>query len=272
MWDWQEYLIMTLSLDRAQAIVTGGASGLGYATAARVIAQGGRVALLDSARAQGEQAAQSLGDRASYVHCDVTLEDSVQQALATSVEQLRGINLAVNCAGVTSGQRVVGRDALLPAETFKRVVDINLVGTFLVCRAAAAAMQHNQPADKEGARGVIVNTASAAAFDGQVGQVPYAASKGAVASMTLPLAREFAAFGVRVVTIAPGIFATPMFERFAEPLRESLVADTPFPKRAGRPEEFAALVEHIYTNPMLNGTVIRLDGALRLPPGSGVAS
>lgn len=259
---------MALTVATAKAIVTGAASGLGYAVAEHIVARGGRVALFDVERDRGERAAQVLGERALFVACNVGSEDSIQQAMVSAVKHFNGISLAVNCAGIVTGQRVVGRDDLLPAESFRRVIDINLTGTFLVCRAAAAAMQHNATVGADGERGVIVNTASVAAFEGQAGQVAYAASKGGVAAMTLPLAREFAAFGVRVVTIAPGVFATPMFESFPQAVREGLVSDTPFPGRAGQPKEFAALVAHIYENPMLNGELIRLDGALRLPPKS----
>lgn len=259
---------MTLSLDSARAIVTGGASGLGFAVAQRIAGQGGHVVLADVDDARGAYSAERLGKQTLFVRCDVASEESVSRAVAQAVEHLRGITLAVNCAGVLSAQRVVGRDELISPDVFRRVIDINLTGTFFVCRATAYAMQHNAPQGEDGERGVIVNTASVAAFEGQIGQVPYAASKGGVASMTLPMAREFAAFGVRVVTIAPGVFRTPMFERFPEPVRDGLAGDTPFPKRAGQPEEFACLVEHIYQNPMLNGEVIRLDGALRMPPKS----
>ncbi|MCU7842887.1 MAG: SDR family NAD(P)-dependent oxidoreductase [Candidatus Thiodiazotropha sp. (ex Monitilora ramsayi)] len=257
-----------MSIEMATAVVSGGASGLGYAVAKTVIAKGGQVALLDVDRESGEQAARTLGERALFTYCDVTSEESINQAVSDTLEQFGQISLTVNCAGIVTGQRVVGRDELMPADDFKRLIDINLTGTFLVCRAAANVMQFNAPQGKDNERGVIVNTASIAAFDGQIGQVSYAASKGGVASMTLPLAREFAAFGVRVVTVAPGVFATPMFDRYAESTRHDLVADTPHPLRAGDPDEFAALVVHIYENPMLNGEVIRLDGALRLPPKS----
>ena len=259
---------MALSFETVTAIVTGGASGLGYAVADEIIKKGGRAALLDVDRERGEQALQTLGGRAIFNYCDVTSEDSIHQAVSEAVKEFEQITLAVNCAGIVAGQRVVGRDELTSVEDFKRVIDINLTGTFLVCRAVANAMQHNHPIGEDNARGVIINTASVAAFEGQIGQVPYAASKGGVASMTLPLAREFAAFGVRVMCIAPGIFHTPMFDSFPEPVQEGLVADTPYPKRAGQPAEFADLVAHIYENSMLNGEVIRLDGALRMPPKS----
>ena len=259
---------MALSIETATAVVSGGASGLGYAVAKAVLKKGGKVALLDVDRERGEQATKTLGERALFTYCDVTSEESINQAISDVIEQNGQITLTVNCAGIVTGQRVVGRHELMPADDFKHLIDINLTGTFLVCRAAANVMQFNDPKGEDNERGVIVNTASIAAFDGQIGQVSYAASKGGVASMTLPLAREFAAFDVRVVTIAPGVFATPMFDRYPEPTRHGLVGETPYPQRAGDPDEFAALVAHIYENPMLNGEVIRLDGALRLPPKS----
>ncbi|MCG8485913.1 MAG: SDR family NAD(P)-dependent oxidoreductase [Chromatiales bacterium] len=260
---------MALSLETATAVITGGVSGLGYAVAKLIVKKGGQVALLDLDRERGAQAAQALGDRALFTYCDVTSEERIDQAVAETIEQFGEISLTVNCAGIVSGHRVVGREEVISVDDFKRHIDINLTGTFLVCRSVANAMQFNQPRGEDKARGVIVNTASIAAFDGQIGQVSYAASKGGVASMTLPLAREFAVFGVRVVAIAPGVFATPMFGRYPESARQGLVADTPYPQRAGDPDEFAALVAHIYENPMLNGEVIRLDGALRMPPKIG---
>ncbi len=259
---------MLNSLTEVRAVVTGGASGLGRAVAEYLVVHGGQVALLDLDVEQGVQAAALFGDLAIFQQCDVTSESDVSGAIASAVEEFGAINLAVNCAGVATAQRVVGQKQLHPLADFQRLLEINLVGSFLVSQAAANAMQQNEPYSADGERGVIVNTSSVAAFEGQIGQVAYAASKGGVAAMTLPLAREFAAFGVRVMTIAPSVFSTPMFDSLPDDVCVGLVADTPFPKRAGNPEEFAALVAHIYQNPMLNGEVIRLDGAQRMPPQS----
>jgi 3-hydroxyacyl-CoA dehydrogenase / 3-hydroxy-2-methylbutyryl-CoA dehydrogenase len=256
---------MALGLESARALVTGGASGLGRAVAERVIAAGGKVAVLDIDQENGDATARELGERALYLHTDVTSERSVDAAIAWAVDAFGSITLAVNCAGVAQGGRLLGRDGPMPSEAFERVLDINLVGTFRVCRAAANAMQHNGGHD-DGERGVIVNTASIAAYEGQIGQVAYAASKGGIVSMTLPLARELGAFGIRVVTIAPGVFHTPFFDRLSEPRRSTLIDATPFPGRPGRPREFADLVAHVYENPMFNGSVIRLDGGLHMPP------
>ncbi len=249
-----------MNLNGAQAIITGGASGLGLAVAERLARDGARVAILDIQPPPVEPAmAQAL-----YLMTDVASETSVERSVHAAAERFGGITLAVNCAGVTHSQRVVGRDQVMSKADFARVVAINLIGTFLVCRSVAQLMQHN-PANADGERGVIVNTASIAAFDGQVGLSAYAASKGGVASLTLPLAREFASFGVRVMAIAPGLFETPMFDGLSDLVRARLKEQIPFPKRLGHPAEFAGLVCHIYENPMLNGTVIRLDGALRMP-------
>jgi NAD(P)-dependent dehydrogenase (short-subunit alcohol dehydrogenase family) len=205
----------------------------------------------------------ALPPGAAYVEVDVGSEAATDRAMAQAVEGLGGLTLAVSCAGISHRGRVVGREGPMAEMDFARVVTVNLIGTFLVCRAAATVMQHNDP-EPDGERGVIVNTASIAAFDGQIGQAAYAASKGGVVSLTLPLAREFASFGVRVVCIAPGVFETPMVATLSEPVRTGLQNQQPFPKRFGIPAEFAALCCHIYENPMLNGAVIRLDGALRM--------
>ena len=249
----------------ARAVVSGGASGLGLAVAERIVADGGSVVMLDVQDAVGAQAATRLGARASFQHCDVTREDEVDYAVRAASERLGSITLAVSCAGVATPGRVLGRDGPIRGEVFKRVIDINLIGTFLFNKAAAAVMQNNAP-NGEGERGVIVNTASVAAFDGQIGQAAYSASKAAVAGMTLPLAREFARLGIRVVTIAPGLFETPMMAGLPQEAQRSLAQQVPFPPRLGRPVEYAALVASIYSNPMLNGETIRLDGALRMQP------
>lgn len=253
-----------MELGSAKALVTGGCSGLGLAVSRALCQAGARVVVLDIAREGASRVSETLGPEALYVECDVRTEEQVQKAVREAEDRLGGITLAVNCAGVFQRQRVVGRDAVLSGAQFGQVLEVNLFGTFLICREAANRMQHNDP-DVGGERGVIVNTSSIAADDGQLGLAAYAAAKGGVASLTLPLAREFSAFGVRVVTIAPGLFDTPMLDGLTEQARADLYKQVAFPKRLGYPEEFAALVCHIYQNPMLNGTVIRLDGGLRLP-------
>ena len=237
-------------------LVTGGGSGLGLATA-RMLARAGAGVVAADLRGESEP-----GIR--FVEADVTDEASVEAAVGAALESdpLRGV---VNCAGVAIAEKAVGRDGPHSLESFKRVIGVNLIGTFNVVRLAAAAMVGNDP-DEEGGRGVIVNTASVAAFDGQIGQAAYAASKGGVASMTLPLAREFARPGIRVAAIAPGLFDTPMMAGLPEEARESLGNQVPFPSRLGRPEEYAALVRHIVENDLINGEVIRLDGAIRMAP------
>ena len=248
-----------MRLQEARAVVTGGASGLGLAVAERLVELGARVVVLDL------RPSVALPPGAAYVEADVGSEAAADRAMAEAVDVLGGLTLAVNCAGISHRGRVVGREGPMAQMDFARVVAVNLIGTFLVCRAAATVMQHNDP-EPDGERGVIVNTASVAAFDGQIGQVAYAASKGGVVSLTLPLARELASFGVRVVCIAPGVFETPMVASLTETVRAGLLNQVPFPKRFGAPAEFAALCCHIYENPMLNGAVIRLDGALRMSP------
>lgn len=244
-------------------LVTGGASGLGAATARRLAAAGGNVLICDVGTEQGKTLAAELGQRASFFIADVTDESQVAKAVAAAREKFGALHGAVSCAGIAPGERVLGKSGPHRLDTFRRAVEINLVGTFNVLRLAAEAMERNVP-DAEGERGVIINTASIAAFDGQVGQAAYSASKAGVAGLTLPAARELARFGIRVMTIAPGIFETPMVAAFAPELQHALAAQIPFPPRLGRPDEFAALVEHIIVNPMLNGEVIRLDGALRM--------
>jgi NAD(P)-dependent dehydrogenase (short-subunit alcohol dehydrogenase family) len=247
------------------AIVTGGASGLGQAVAEAIVAAGGRVALLDVNAAAGHALVATLGDRASFIATDVTSEEAVNAAVTQASQSMGGLNVAVNCAGVGWPKRLVGKDGPMAGEFFRKVIEINLVGTLLVCKAAAAAMQKNAP-NADGERGAIIMTASVAAYDGQIGQVAYAASKGGVVGMTLPMARELAAFGIRVVTIAPGLFLTPMMAALPAEAQESLGKQVPFPPRLGRPAEYASFVRQIIENPMLNGETIRLDGAIRMAP------
>lgn len=254
-----------MDLAAAKAVVSGGASGLGLATARRVIEAGGHAALLDINDEQGEKSAAELGARATYIHTDVANEAEVRNAISQASDFMGGITLAVNCAGVVGAARALGREAPMATEFFARTIAINLIGSFTVAKEAANIMQHNEPNDG-GERGVIVSTASVAAFEGQIGQVSYSASKGGVVGMTLPLAREFARIGVRVNVIAPGIFMTPMVAGMTPELQASLGAQVPFPPRLGRPEEYADLVACIYGNAMLNGETIRLDGAIRMQP------
>ena len=230
-----------------------------------IVAAGGRVIVADVNEAAGRTAAARLGASARFVRTDVTSEADVQQAIATAIKEFGAFTGLVNAAGIGPAARVVGRDGPMPLDQFARVIQINLIGTFNVMRLAAAAMMNNHPAPS-GERGVIVNTASVAAYEGQIGQAAYAASKGGIVSMTLPIARELARFGIRVVTIAPGIFDTPMLAAMPESIRESLGQQVPFPSRLGRPAEYAALVCHVFENEMLNGEVIRLDGAIRMAP------
>jgi NAD(P)-dependent dehydrogenase (short-subunit alcohol dehydrogenase family) len=248
-----------------KAIITGGASGLGQAVAEDIVAAGGRVALLDVNASAGQALVAKLGERASFIETDVTSEAAVNAAVAGASQAMGGINAAVNCAGVGWPKRMVGKDGPMPGDFFRKVIEINLVGTLLVCKAAAAEMQKNAP-NAEGERGAIVMTASVAAFDGQIGQVAYSASKGGVVGMTLPMARELAAFGIRVVTIAPGLFLTPMMASLPKEAQESLGKQVPFPPRLGHPSEFASLVRQVAENPMLNGETIRLDGSIRMAP------
>jgi|ERR1043166_9684112 NAD(P)-dependent dehydrogenase (short-subunit alcohol dehydrogenase family) len=246
-------------------IVTGGSSGLGEASARMLAGAGANALIADMNATQGEKVAAELGKSARFVPCDVTDESQVQRAVATCREAFGALHGAVNCAGIVLGERVLGRNGPHALASFARIININLVGTFNVIRLAAQAMAEN-PAQDSGERGVIINTASVAAFDGQIGQAGYSASKAAVAGMTLPIARELAKFGIRVMTIAPGIFATPMMAGLPDEAQQSLGAQVPFPPRLGRPDEFAALVRHIVENEMLNGEVIRLDGAIRMAP------
>jgi NAD(P)-dependent dehydrogenase (short-subunit alcohol dehydrogenase family) len=254
-----------MNLSSAKAVITGGASGLGFATAERVIAAGGQVVLMDVNEEQGEARAAELGDRALFVRTDVSDESNVKASIQSANEFMGGITLAVNCAGIATAGRTLGRDGPWPSDNFNRVIQINLVGSYNVTKEAAAVMQLNDPND-EGERGVVISTASVAAFEGQIGQAAYSASKGGVVGMMLPLAREFAQFGIRVNTIAPGIFMTPMMAGMSEEVQESLGRQIPFPPRLGRPEEYADTAAFIYGNAVVNGETIRIDGAIRMQP------
>jgi 3-hydroxyacyl-CoA dehydrogenase / 3-hydroxy-2-methylbutyryl-CoA dehydrogenase len=247
------------------ALVGGGASGLGAATVRRLHADGAHIVIVDQNAERGAALVAELGDRAAFVAADVTDPDAVQAAVNVAAEQSVPLRIAVSCAGIGWAGRVVGRRGVHALEPFETVIRVNLIGTFNVMRLAAAVMVENEPTDS-GERGVCVNTASIAAFDGQIGQIAYAASKGGIVSMTLPAARDLAPVGVRVCAIAPGTFDTPLLAALPEDAREELRRVVPFPSRFGRPDEFAALVAHIVSNEMLNGEVIRLDGALRMPP------
>ena len=254
-----------MDLRGASALVTGGASGLGAATVRALCAAGATAVIADVNRKVGEELAQELNEKAQFAETDVTREEPVRKAVSAAAEKRGGLRVLVNCAGVAIAEKVLGKDGPHPLESFERVIRINLVGTFNAIRLAAEAMAKNEPND-EGERGVIVCTASVAAFEGQIGQIAYSASKGGIAAMTLPAARDLARYGIRVMSIAPGIFDTPLLAALPEPARLSLGQQVPFPSRLGKPEEYAALARHIIENVMLNGEVIRLDGAMRMGP------
>jgi len=249
-----------MQIKDAVAVVTGGASGLGLATTKRLLDAGAQVVVLDL---RGEDAVGELGDRARFAQADVTDEAAVSSAL-DAAESMGTLRIVVNCAGTGNAIRVLSKDGVFPLEAFRKIVDINLVGTFNVLRLAAERIAKTDLIGEE--RGVIINTASVAAFDGQIGQAAYSASKGGVVGMTLPIARDLASKAIRVVTIAPGLFDTPLLAGLPEPARESLGKQVPHPSRLGNPDEYGALAVHIVENPMLNGEVIRLDGALRMAP------
>jgi NAD(P)-dependent dehydrogenase (short-subunit alcohol dehydrogenase family) len=246
-------------------LVTGAASGLGAETARMMVREGGSVVITDLNRAAGEQLRKELGPSAIFVAADVSRESDGQAAVATALNTFGHLHGLVNCAGVAPAERVLGREGPHRLDSFTRVVNVNLIGTFNMIRLAAEAMARENPLE-DGERGVIVNTASVAAYEGQIGQAAYAASKGGVVALTLPIARELARLGIRVVTIAPGLFETPLMAGFPPEVQESLGKSVPFPQRMGKPEEYAELVCHIFENRMLNGETIRLDGALRMPP------
>jgi len=252
-----------MEIEGQAAIVSGGGSGLGRATARAFAAAGVKVAILDINQAAADEAARETGGLA--IPTDVSNAKSVEDAFAAARKRHGPARIAVNCAGIGTAGRIVGRDGPLPLEAFRRVIEVNLIGSFNVMRLAAVEMSALDPL-ADGERGVIISTASVAAYEGQIGQAAYGASKGGVVSLTLPAARELARYGVRVVAIAPGIFATPMLAGLASNVRDSLAASIPFPQRLGRPDEYAALVLHLCQNTMINGEVVRLDGALRMAP------
>lgn len=252
-----------MKLNQVKALVTGGVSGLGLAVTRHIIANGGKAVMMDVNDEAGEAAEAELGAR--YIRTDVTSEDGVIASVKQAAEINGGLNVAMNCAGIIGAGRVLGREAPMPLSLFATTINVNLVGSFNVAKAAANLMQHNDPLE-DGERGVIINTASVAAYEGQIGQAAYSASKGGLVGMTLPMARELSRFGIRVMTIAPGIFWTPMVDGMPEHIQESLSASIPFPSRLGRSDEFAVLAGNIIESPYLNGTTIRLDGAVRLAP------
>ncbi len=254
-----------MEFKNCRALVTGGASGLGEAVARSIVAGGGKVALFDLDQEKGEALADQLGGAAAFLKTDVTSAESVGLGVADACKLLGEINVVVNCAGIAPAAKVLGKKGPHDLDLFTRVITVNLVGTFNVIRLAAEQMVNNE-AGEDGERGVIINTASVAAFEGQIGQAAYSASKGGIVGLTLPLARELAQFGIRVVTIAPGIMETPMLMGMPENVREALGNMVPFPQRLGQPDEYAGLVRQVIENRLLNGTTIRLDGAIRMQP------
>ncbi len=245
-------------------LISGGSSGLGAACVRRLVGHGANVVIADLSDA-GKALAESLGSQTAFARTDVTSEADVRHAVGLAEQQFGGLHGAVACAGILYAERVVGRDGAASLDAFQRVININLIGTFNIVRLAAEVIA-KQPPGPDGERGVIVTTSSIAAEEGQIGQAAYSASKGGVAAMTLPLARDLARYGIRVVSIAPGVFETPMVQAAPDAVRKSLSEQIPFPSRLGQPDEFAALVEHVFENRMLNGTVLRLDGAMRMGP------
>jgi len=254
-----------MEISNKVALITGGASGLGLSTAKTLVESGANVMLLDLNEDNAKKAVESLGDNSSYVIANVTEEDSVQNAIDETLKKYGSLDIVINCAGIGSASKTVGRDGAHPLDYFKTVVDINLNGTFNVLRLAAVEMGKNEP-NADGECGVIINTASVAAYDGQIGQAAYSASKGGVVGMTLPIARDLARMGIRINTIAPGIFDTPLMGMAPDTVRNPLIEMTQFPKRLGVPSEYAALSKHIIENAFLNGETIRIDGAIRMQP------
>lgn len=254
-----------MNIKETVAIVTGGASGLGEATVRRIINEGGKAVIFDLQKEKGEKLVNELGKNVTFVEVDVTDEDSVNSGLDQVIETYGRVNALINCAGIAIAERTVGKEGAHSLDSFSKVIHVNLLGTFNVIRLTAEIMVENQT-NSDDERGVIINTASVAAFDGQIGQVAYSASKGAIAGMTLPIARDLSNRNIRVMTIAPGLFETPLFEQLPEGAKTALGKMTPFPSRLGYPDEYAQLVQSIIENPMLNGETIRLDGAIRMQP------
>jgi NAD(P)-dependent dehydrogenase (short-subunit alcohol dehydrogenase family) len=252
-----------MNFSKTLAVISGGASGLGRAVAERVIAAGGKAAILDLHKDLGEAVAREIG--ATYLPCDVSQESLVDAAMEAANRALGGINLLVNCAGIVGAGKLLGKDGPMAGDFFEKVLRVNLMGTFLGDKSAAAIMQNNAP-NEDGERGVIIHTASVAAFEGQIGQIAYSATKAGIVGMTLPIARELARFGIRCVAIAPGIFMTPMLASLSPELQESLGKQVPFPPRLGKPSEYAQMVQSIVEIPTLNGETIRLDGGIRMAP------
>ena len=253
-----------MNVDGSIAVITGGASGLGEACVRNLIMNGAKVGVFDIQKTEGEELLFELGNAVRYYQTDVTDEKAVEQSIERVFDDFGAVHITINCAGIGIPAKVFGKDGPMPISQFSRVVEVNLFGTMNVIKSSAAKMVRNRPND-DGERGLIVNTASAAAFEGQIGQAAYSASKAAIVGMTLPIAREFAEHGIRVVTIAPGLFDTPILKGVPEKAKENLYKLTPFPSRFGRPSEYAQLVRQVIENPMLNGTTIRLDAALRMP-------
>ena len=254
-----------MELSGRVAVVTGGASGLGEATVREIVTAGGKAVIFDLNEEKGNKLVGELEDQAIFVKVDVTSEEDVHAGLERAIAEFGGVHILVNCAGIAVAKKVLGKGGVHDLASFNKVLQVNVVGTFNAIRLTAEKMAANEPND-EGERGVIINTASVAAFDGQIGQAAYSASKGAVVGMTLPLARDLAPLGIRVVSIAPGVFETPLFAGLPEKAQAALAKMTPFPPRLGKPQEYAKLVRAIVENPMLNGETIRLDGAIRMPP------
>jgi NAD(P)-dependent dehydrogenase (short-subunit alcohol dehydrogenase family) len=254
-----------MNIKKITALITGGASGLGEACVRRLVEQGAKVVFIDLNETRGQALAQELGNSVRFVKANVTNEEEIQLAIDAALQTYGGLHVAINCAGIGSATKTLGKEGVHSLEIFQKVIQVNLIGTFNVIRLAAQAIDKNLP-NEGGEKGVIINTASVAAFDGQIGQAAYSASKGGVVGMTLPIARDLARHGIRVVTIAPGLFNTPLLASLPEEARESLGKQVPFPPRLGEPAEYAHLAQTIIENAMLNGEVIRLDGAIRMAP------
>ncbi|MEO2078004.1 MAG: 3-hydroxyacyl-CoA dehydrogenase [Bacillus sp. (in: firmicutes)] len=254
-----------MDIKACRAVVTGGASGLGEATVRKIVGRGGKAVIFDQSEEKGKQLESELREAVLFLKVDVTKEDDVQEAVNKAADFMGEINTVVNCAGIGIAEKVIGKKGAHNLSLFSKVINVNLIGTFNVIRIATEKMSSNEGNDQN-ERGVIINTASVAAFDGQIGQAAYSASKGGIVGMTLPIARELARYGIRVMTIAPGLFHTPMFDTLPEEARDSLGKMVPFPPRLGYPAEYAQLVQSIIENPMLNGETIRLDGAIRMQP------